>query len=352
VPFLLSWPNGGDAVPAAARRGQWAFVTDVLPTLLDLTGVAPMTERAGVALQPLAGASLVPALRDAGAAHPHTEQYFEMNGHRGYYRDGWEIVTRHTPLTPFGDHEWELYDLTGDPTEVRDLAAEQPERVAEMSRAWQEAAEANQVFPLDEGSRLRFVTRPSYEEPYRQPVRVVRRTHTLERYRSQLLIQWRSFTVDVELAFRPGDRGTLIAHGDQGGGYALYVDDGDELVFVHNGFGTMTELAAGPLAAGAGHVRLAVTAPGGWTWDAAVSVDGHERASTGGLVMLGAMAPLCGIDVGIDRRSPVSWERYEKHGPHPFTGHLTAATWTPGEPAPDAGDRFVDLLRKIGLRYE
>ena len=211
-------------------------------------------------------------------------------------------------------------------------------------------AQANQVFPLTRG-------RGAVRDPVRRTRTVPPRSACsgdphLERYRSQLLIQWRSFAVDVELSFRSGDRGTLIAHGDQGGGYALSVDDGDELVFVHNGFGTMTELAAGRLADGAGHVRLDVTAPGGWTWDVAVSVDGDQRATATGLVMLGAMAPLCGIDVGIDRRSPVSWERWEQDGPHPFPGDLTAATWTPGASAPDAGDRFVDLLREIGLRYE
>ena len=352
VPFLLSWPNRPDAIPWGERRGQWAFVTDVLPTLLELTGVALDDERGGRPLQPLAGTSFAAALRDPAARHGHTEQYFEMNGHRGFYRDGWEIVTRHTPLTEFGDHEWELYDLGGDPTEVRDLAAEYPERVASMAAAWEQAARDNQVYPLDEGSRLRYVTRPPYEQPFREPVRLLRRTHTLERYRSQLLIQWRSFTVDVELAFRSGDHGTLIAHGDQGGGYALVVDDGDQLVFLHNGYGTMTELPAGTLADGTAHVQLAVVAPGDWTWDVTVLVDGEARATVTGLVMLGAMAPFCGIDVGIDRRSPVSWERYLAHGPNRFTGRLTATTWTPGDSAPDAGDRFVDLLREIGLRYE
>ena len=57
----------------------------------------------------------------------------------------------------------------------------------------------------------------------RDPVRIVAGTHTLERYRSQLLIQWRSFDVDVELIHHSGDRGVLFSHGDQGGGYALYV---------------------------------------------------------------------------------------------------------------------------------
>ena len=64
------------------------------------------------------------------------------------------------------------------------------------------------------------------------------------------------------------------------------------------------------------------------------------------------MAPFEGINVGIDRRSPVSWDVYEAHGCYPFTGDLRAVTYTPGEPAPDAGTRFIDLLREIGLRYE
>lgn len=352
VPLLMSWPNGPDAVPQGEQRGQWAFVTDVLPTLVDLAGIEIPTHRGGVALQPLAGTTMVPALRDPNAHHPHTEQYFEMAGHRGYYRDGWEIVTRHEALTPFGDHEWELYHLAGDPAELRNVAADHPDRVAEMAAAWEAAARENQVYPLDEGSRLRYVVRPPFELPLAEAVRIPRRAHTLERYRSQLLIQWRCFTVDIELEFHAGDTGTLIAHGDQGGGYALVVDPGDELVFIHNGYGTMVELRCGRLAEGTTSVRLEVAAPGGWRWDVAVVVDGQVRATHDGLPMLGAMAPFCGIDVGADRRSPVSWERYETAGANVFTGILHAATWTPGEPAPDAGTRFVELLREIGLKYE
>ncbi|MCU1453736.1 MAG: arylsulfatase family protein [Acidimicrobiales bacterium] len=349
VPFLVSWPRG---LPAGERRGQWAYVTDVLPTLLELTGVERPAERAGVTLQPLTGSSLRGALADPDAPHPHTEQYFEMIGHRGYYRDGWEAVTRHRPLTAFGDHEWELYHLADDPTEVRDLAAEEPDRVRDLAAAWEAAALENQVFPLDEGSRLRYVTRPPYEEPLKEPVRLLRRTHTLERYRSQLLIQWRSFRVDVELDFHTGDRGMLVAHGDQGGGYALYVDEGDDLVFVHNGYGTMRELRGGPVPDGTDRIVLDVTAPGQWQWDVRLTVGDESRGSLAGLAMLGAMAPFCGIDVGIDRRSPVSWAIYERHGPFPFTGELIAVTYTPGETAPDAGDRFVEMLREIGARYE
>ncbi len=349
VPFVLHWPRG---LTEAGRRDQWAHATDLLPTLCELAGVTRPAERHGTVLQPLDGTSLGPVLADADAAHDRGPQYLEMAGHRGYYDGDWEVVTRHQPLTEFGDHEWELYHLAEDRTETTDLAAVHPERVAELAAGWEAAARANQVYPLDEGSNLRYVVRPPYDEPLKEPVRIVAGTHTLERYRSQQLIQWRSFDIEVELRFRTGDRGVLVAHGDQGGGYALHVDEGDELVFVHNGYGVMSELRCGPLDDGTEHIRVAVTAPGSWRWDVEVLAGGRSLGRLEGVLMLGAMAPFEGIDVGLDRRSPVSWELSEARGAAAFTGSLAAVTYTPGEPAPDAGTRFLDLLREIGLRYE
>ncbi len=80
--------------------------------------------------------------------------------------DGWEAVTRHPPMTPIDDAEWELYDLTTDPTELRDLAAEHPEKVAELAAAWEAAAHAEQIYPLDEGSNVKFVQRPERSAAY------------------------------------------------------------------------------------------------------------------------------------------------------------------------------------------
>lgn len=349
VPFILHWPSGPSN---PGRRDQWSHVTDLLPTLCELAGVDRPAERGGIVLQPLNGTSLAPVLVDGSLPHDRGSQYVEMAGHRGFYDQDWEVVTRHQPLTPFGDHEWELYNLAEDRTETNNLAAEHPERVAELAAGWEAAARENQVYPLDEGSRVRYVVRPPYDEPLQQPVRILAGTHTLERYRSQQLIQWRSFDVDIELDFAPGDRGMLFSHGDQGGGYGLYIDEGDELVFVHNGYGAMSELRCGSVPAGTEHIRLSVTAPGSWSWDIEVIVGAESRAQAEGLVMLGAIAPFEGINVGIDRRSPVSWALAERHGAFPYTGRLKAVSYTPGEPAPDAGTRFIELLREIGMRYE
>ena len=355
VPFILHWPNGPDQT---GRRDQWSHVTDLLPTLCELAGVSRPVARLGIDLQPLNGTSLTSVLADADAPHDRGPQYLEMAGHRGLYDGDWEVVTRHQPLTEFGDHEWELYNLADDRTETTNLAADHPEKVAELSAEWEHQARENQVYPLDEGSRLRYVIRPPYEEPLTRPVRIAAGTHTLERYRSQQLIQWRSFDVDVDLGpdgYRPGDAGVLVSHGDQGGGYVLFVDaveDGGELVFVHNGYGVMSELRCGPVPAGATAIRLAVAAPGGWQWNVTVSINSATAGQLDDLVMLGAMAPFEGINVGIDRRSPVSWALHERHGTFAWSGSLRSVSYSPGPSAPDAGSNFIDLLREIGMRYE
>ena len=394
VPFIVSWParlggdgaeaNGGDgagggeagagggeagagggeagaggaeaeagagAGVAGALRRQYQHVTDVLPTLAELAGVTIPADRHGVAVPAPAGASFAASLTDGAAASTHPEQYYEMTGHRGIYSDGWSAVTCHAPRTPFSEDRWELHDLAADPTECRDLAESHPERLAEMEGAWTEAAWANQVFPIDEGNLLKLALRPPWAAEVAEPVRLRPGLPTLERWRSQQLVFQKSFDVEVELGWRPGDEGMLVAHGDQGGGYALYVEDG-RLLYVHNGYGEMTALDCGSLPPGAGRIVLAVENPGNMVWNVRVSVDGELAEEAPGLIGFMAMAPFEGIDIGIDRRSPVSWDLYERRGPFPYTGSLAAVTYRPGAPAPDAAALFIDYLKEAGTRYE
>ncbi len=352
VPFIVSWPARLDGAAAAGGlRRQYQHITDVLPTLAELAGVTVPAARGGVPAPAPAGASFAPSLTDEAAASTHPQQYYEMTGHRGIYSDGWSAVTCHAPRTPFSQDRWELHDLAADPTECRDLAEARPERLAELEEAWTEAAWANQVFPIDEGNLLKLALRPPWAAEVAAPVRLRPGLPTLERWRSQQLVFQKNFDVEIELDWRPGDEGMLVAHGDQGGGYAVYVEDG-RLLYVHNAYGEMTVVDCGPLAEGVGQVVLAVENPGNMVWNVVVSVDGATVGEAPGQVGFMAMAPFEGIDVGIDRRSPVSWDVYERRGPFPYTGALTAVTYRPGAPAPDAAALFIDYLKEAGTRYE
>ncbi len=349
VPFIVSWP-AGLGQPSEMRR-QYTYVTDVLPTLAELCGLDIPTERNGRALIEAAGTSFVPTLADAAAPSRHTEQYYEMWGHRGYYRDGWEAVTVHQPWQPFGLHEWELYNLIDDPTECVDLAAENPEKVAELAAAWDDAAWANQVYPLEDGTMLKHIVRPPEVADLDAPVTITMGTPTLERWRSQRLIWVRSFTATVSLDHRVSDRGMLLAHGDQGGGYALYVGDDGHLVFVHNDGHRIRRLDGGLLRDGVSSVSLTAEAGGGNVWTVTLAVDGVEVCGGDGFDVFLSMAPFEGIDVGIDRRSPVDWDVFERHGSFPYSGTIHSVHYEPGDHAPDAPIRMVDTLRELSATF-
>jgi hypothetical protein len=97
---------------------------------------------------------------------------------------------------------------------------------------------------------------------------------------------------------------------------------------------------------------VSVTNHGRGRCSVAISVDDVVRANGDGFGGFLGMAPFEGIDIGIDRRSPVSWRVYERHGPFAYSGVLHKVDFVPGELAPDAGERFLDVLRQMAPKYE
>ncbi len=354
VPFIVSWPAGVEPDMAGTLRDQYTHVTDVLPTVLDLLSIEAPSERNGHPLDPMVGASFLRTLADPAAPSDHHEQVFENNGHRGFYRDGWEVVTCHQAMSSFED-EWELYHVAEDRTELHELSASHPEKLQELTEAWEAAAWENRIYPLDEGTAVKYLVRPPRSAVFTErPVTIPAGTPTLERWRSVQLIWFKAVTVDVDLGagFSPGDQGYLVAHGDQGAGYGLYVLD-DRLTFVHNdGRGHLRRLDGGPIGDRATSIVADFTAPGGNVWTVALAVDGDDRGSLDGVPMLYGMAPFEGISVGRDPRSPVDWGLHERFGSFAYTGPLRSVTYTPGPDAPDAPSTMVDLLREIGRAFE
>ncbi|WP_030255574.1 arylsulfatase [Streptomyces violens] len=352
VPFVLSWPRGvREGRLARGLRTQYQYVTDITPTLLELAGTPRPDERRGTPLQEVDGASFAPVLADPAAGSTHPEQYCEMTGNRSYYRDGHKLVTLHRPGTPYDDAEWALYDLRTDPTEIHDLADQRPEVIKELAAAWEQAAWRNGVFPLPDGSGALAHRHPA-DERYTRELRLLPGTPELERYRSSRLIAFRSFGIAVRLeSYADGDQGVLVSHGDQGGGYSLYVEDG-RLRFAYNEYGRLHETDAGPLPPGTRDILLTATAEQGLRWHFTLTVDGAERPVPGSVHQLIGMAPFQGISVGIDRKSPVSWPLYERHRSFRYNGRLRSVTYRPGAPGPDAPETVAQTLREAAAAFE
>ncbi len=153
VPAIVHYPNLTDMAGGTVHR-QPASVMDVMPTLLELTGVRhPGGEYQGRAIEPIRGTSMLPMLRgEAASTHPADKIYgWELFGKTALRRGDWKIVqephgdfwSTHYPVEE--NYKWLLFNLADDPTELHDLSVENPEMLQEMLQLWDQFARENNV---------------------------------------------------------------------------------------------------------------------------------------------------------------------------------------------------------------
>ena len=185
------------------------------------------------------------AFDDADADERHTTQYFEMFCNRGIYHQGWTAVTRHsTPwvfgreLPAFDDDVWELYDTNADWTQAHDLAAEHPDKLAELQRLFLIEATKYNVLPLDDRRVERFNS-----DLAGRPTLIKGNTQLLfggmgRSRRTRCSTSRTSPTPSPPRSWCPtaGADGVIIAQGGAFAGWALYPIDG-QLKYCHNLFG-------------------------------------------------------------------------------------------------------------------
>jgi arylsulfatase len=131
TPLIAHWPAG------IAARGKLSRFTghlvDLMPTCVELSGAAYPTERDGEAVLPMEGVSLVPAFGGASERDGHP-LFWEFSGNHAVREGPWKLVAERSK-------DWELYDLSLDRCETRDLAGDYPERVARLARLYDAWAE-------------------------------------------------------------------------------------------------------------------------------------------------------------------------------------------------------------------
>lgn len=343
VPFIVHWPNGN--LPTGEIRRAYAHVVDLLPTVAELSGVVPLSDPAK-----LDGRSFAASIED-DTAPDRSEQIYESHGNRALYAEGWTIVSEHKPLQPFSDDEWELYRVEEDLTERNDLSAVHPDRVRQLNHRWHELAAAGGIFPMEDGSGVGFHQRPAFHRP-EEPATFWPGLPTIERIRARDLVWNRSFSIKIALHASVDPEGIIVSHGDQSTGYQIYVKDG-RLTMELNTAGVMSSIDCGAFQGDTESVIVDVHCPAVDRWDITVSVDNQVRCETPDVWMrTGLMTPLHGIDIGLSRGSPVSWELFDLHGTFPWTGQIEKVVYAPGPFAPDAPQLRVEEFRATGLAVE
>jgi arylsulfatase A-like enzyme len=267
---IVHWPAG--ITSKGEVRSQFHHVIDIAPTILEAAGIPEPTYVEGVQQSPMEGVSMLYSFNDGSAKDQHTIQYFEMFGNRGIYMDGWTAVTRHSipwqlsaKTTPFDEDVWELYDTNTDWTQAHDLAAEMPDKLAELQRQWLIEATRYQVLPLDDRRAERMIPatagRPTLIKGDTQvlfPGMAMGENTVVD-------IKNKSYAVTANVTIpESGATGVIIAQGAKFGGWAIYAHEG-RLKYIYNFLGLdMYEVETpDPLPAGDHQVRLEFAYDGG-----------------------------------------------------------------------------------------
>jgi arylsulfatase len=231
--MCLSWPKRITA--RGEIRPQFHHVIDIVPTILEAAGVQAPLLLNGVTQQPMDGVSMEYTFGDAKAPTRHTSQYFEIVANRGFYQDGWMASTtpRRLPWVVSGvepdpdDYPWELYNVTQDFSQSRNLAAENPKKLQDLEALFLIAAAKYNVLPIDSsfGDRANPALRPSFNTGRTDYTYYPGMIRIPEANAPDIKNKSFRITADVEVP-EGGADGIVVTQGGRFGGWALLVLDG------------------------------------------------------------------------------------------------------------------------------
>jgi arylsulfatase len=241
--MVVSWPVR--IKDKGALREQFIHVIDVVPTILEASGIPAPEEVDGIKQAPIEGTSFLYTFDAENAEVPsrHKTQYFEMMGQWALYDEGWLLSTKvnRAPWQAFGvanpdplnNQVFQLYDLTRDFSQANDIAAEHPDKVAELRKKFIKEAEKYQVFPLDASVAARIVApRPNITAGRKEFV-YTRPMVGLPQGDSPFLLN-SSYTITADITVPEGGaEGMILTSGGRFAGYGFYLLEGKP-VFLWN----------------------------------------------------------------------------------------------------------------------
>ena len=143
APAMIRYPNSKKV--ANTVNNDFVSVLDLAPTFLDFAGVKhPQTEYKGRKIFPLAGTSMLPWLegKNKSVHAPEKVHAWELYGRRGLRKGNWKAEWMESP---YGNNEWELYDLDKDISQQQNVASLYPDKLKELIKDWEQYEKNNNV---------------------------------------------------------------------------------------------------------------------------------------------------------------------------------------------------------------
>jgi arylsulfatase len=346
--MAISWPSR--IKDTGGIRRQFHHVIDIVPTILDATGISMPDTIDGIKQRPMDGVSMAYTWDSANANAPSTRktQYFEMLGNRAIYNDGWVAATTPatlpwelsaaTPPDVITGYNWELYNVKEDPTQFNDLATRMPGKLQELQALFYSEAKKHDVLPLDNSTLARWNTpRPSLTAgrtvfTYSSPITGVPASAA-----PSILNKSYTITAEVEIP-EGGGEGMIVTHGGRFGGYGLFLSKGvlglrsGKVVFMYNLLDLKRTVWEGPELKPGKHTIVfdfKSDGPGlGKGGTGVLSVNGQEVARNSMEHTMPVTLPEDEtFDIGQDTRSPLAMLEYRYDTPFKFTGKINKLTF-------------------------
>jgi len=339
--LAISWPGHIDD-PGGIRM-QFHHIIDIVPTILEATGIKAPEYVDGIKQKPIEGVSMAYTFKKANANAPttHHTQYFEMISNRGIFQDGWYANTTpphgpwilNAPLPAPPDYKWELYNLTEDYSQFNDLAAKMPDKLKEMQKLFDQEAAKYNVLPLDNRTFARAVEpRPSTTAG--KTVFTYTGVNPGIATANGPSIIGKSYTITAEVEIpQGGGNGVIATVGGRWGGWGLYILNGKP-VFDYNMLilAQYQWIGQEPLTPGKHTIVYDYTYDGpgiakGGTGVLKVDgkvVDSHKQPNSI------AFLQVCDetFDIGVDTRTSINEKDYQV--PFPFNGTIDKLTFNLG----------------------
>jgi arylsulfatase A-like enzyme len=332
-PMVVHWPKGIKA--KGETRTQFHHVIDVVPTLLEATGIPEPKVVNGIPQKPIEGVSMLYSFDNANAKDRRTTQYFELATNRAIYQDGWVASSRYgLPWETAGrgmdfvTAPWELYNIEEDFSQANDLASTNPSKLKELQATFLKEAKKYDVFPLDPRFSERFDPKLRMAgEPKTSWVYYGNSVQLPEPVGPQLFP--RAHTITAELSIpKGGAEGVVTCAGAFSAGWSLYVKEGMP-AFRYTYFDIADVTIPGTEALPEGKVTLNTeftpdgSKDGGGTLKLFVN---GKPAGEGTLKRSAFRHGLEPFEVGRDSITPVD-PVYKDKGGFPFTGTIEKVTF-------------------------
>ena len=241
--MAISWPER--IKDKGGLREQFAHVIDIVPTILEATGIPAPELVNGIEQAPMEGTSLVYTFDEENAKAPsqHKTQYFEMMGQWALYDEGWLLRTKvnRAPWEAFGaanpdplnNQVLELYNLNTDFSQSQNIADQHPEKVKALKKKFIEEAKKFQVFPMDASVAGRLVApRPNITAGRTEFVYTHPMVGLPQGDSPSILNASYTFTAEIEVP-DGGAEGMIVTSGGRFAGYGFYLLEGKP-VFLWN----------------------------------------------------------------------------------------------------------------------